>query len=227
MNDRVKFYRMTKPIKFRKFKLFKSDIILWCKALRELTIYNINNLLYKLNILKKYSYRDNVEKVISEFNLYKKEAVSNFIKGTVVMKLVEQKSIDIEYFYKEKKDGSKKITLWVRNKEEVKIFTDSYLNNIYLKVDKRWYNINNQPTFKVVMPKPVEPSFPMESTTKYTELTTVDFDLTCIKNMRLRNLIEFETYNTPLEEVLKFNYDYSVKRFEKTLNIIKLKDLMK
>ena len=53
MSEKTRFYNMTKPVRFRRLKQAKMMIVLWCKALRERTIYLFNYLLYKLKILKR------------------------------------------------------------------------------------------------------------------------------------------------------------------------------
>lgn len=235
MNDKVKFHNMTKPIKFRRLKQMKTMTVLWCKALRERTIYLFNYLLYKLKILKRYSYRDKVAKVISTSNIplpELKEVISKYVKGIVMMRPVSETDIDIDYFYRERRDGSRKITLWVKNEKTSRIFVDSYLKNICLKVGDKWYDVDRLPVFKAtileedILPKHFNENEPLRPV----EVKTVSYDTAPLKKLRHRSLIQMcstDDFNISFsEKVLEYYYVQSYEAFVDTLNKINLEDLI-
>ena len=64
------------------------------------------------------------------------------------MRLVSEREVDVDYFYRERKDGSKKITYTVRCVDETRLYSQVHLEEIQLRVVDRWYNTNNLPIFK-------------------------------------------------------------------------------
>ena len=101
MSEKTRFYNMTKPVRFRRLKQAKIMIVLWCKALRERIIYFFNYILYKLHILKRYSYRDNVVKVLPlPYELKEKSVTCENFGGLIKMQLVSHNNIDLDYFSK-------------------------------------------------------------------------------------------------------------------------------
>ena len=138
MSEKTRFYNMTKPVRFRRLKQAKMMIVLWCKALRERIIYFFNYILYKLNILKRYSYRDNVVQAIPlPYSINPKEVITDHFRGVVSMSLMQDKYIDLDYFYREKK-GDKKVTLYLKSEEKTRLYLESHLTDISIRV-KNWY----------------------------------------------------------------------------------------
>ena len=235
MNDKVRFHNMTKPIKFRRLKQMKMMTVLWCKALRERTIYLFNYLLYKLKILKRYSYRDKVAKVISTSNIplpELKEVISKYVKGIVMMRPVSETDIDIDYFYRERRDGSRKITLWVKNEKATRIFVDSYLKNICLRVGDKWYDVDKLPVFKAtILSEDILPKhFNENESLRPVEVKTVSYDTAPLRKLRHRSLIQkcsTDDFNIPFsEKVLEYYYVQSYEAFVDALNKINLEDLI-
>ena len=138
MSEKTRFYNMTKPVRFRRLKQAKMMIVLRCKALRERIIYFFNYILYKLHILKRYSYRDNVVQAIPlPYSITPKEVITDHFRGVVSMSLMQDKYIDLDYFYREKK-GDKKVTLYLKNEEKTRLYLESHLTDIGIRV-KKWY----------------------------------------------------------------------------------------
>lgn len=228
MSEKARFYNMTKPIRFRRLRQVKMMIVLWCKAVRERIKYLFNYVLYKLNILQRYSYRDRTEQVFSlPYNIKMREVQSNTFKGVVVTKIIKETFYDIDYFYRQKKDGSKKVTLYLKNEEESRLFTESHLEEICLKVSSRWYQPDHLPTLKVavmdVKPVAFDPSAPL----KPVEYDTVEYDLLPLKTLRYKSLLGKITLSDISEPMLYYYYELAVGEFSKKLNSMTLHDLMK
>ena len=229
MTDKEKFYDMTKPMKFRFFKMCKQTIVLWFEGIRELTIHNFNYLLYKLNILKRYSYRDNVVKEYPMFFLGYRTVQSDYFSGVVKTRLISHKNIDMDYFYYKKKDGSIKITLTLKNHEEEELFADSRLENIKIKVGDTWYNVDNLPVFKVasiVEQKPVE--YIDKSLERPIEPRVIEYDISKLKGLTHRTFIGRDMSPSDISEgMYKFYYNHSCDEFKDTLSRLTLSDIMK
>ena len=229
MSEKTRFYNMTKPIRFRRLKQAKMMIVLWCKAQRELILYFFNYILYKLNILKRYSYRDNTEQVFSlPPNFKKREVHSNNFKGVVDMKFVKSTFYDIDYFYRHNKDGSEKITLSVKNSEESIMYAESHLEDICLNVGGKWYSPHHLPTLKVAVnkePSPVryDPSEPLAPI----EYDTVEYDLLPLRLLRYKNHLGKITLSDISESMLHYYYEGACNVFHDKLNSMCLHDLMK
>lgn len=229
MSDKTKFHNMTKPIKFRRIRLFAKSVGLTYEVGKERIKYFFNYVLYKLNILKKHSYRDNTEQVLPlPFNIPQKEIKSNCIGATVSMKLVLSTHVDEEYFYKENKDGSKKIVYVLRNYSKSYLTSVFHLEDIHLKVADIWYDVSCLPTFKVMSPERLRPfDGDVNAPLKRPEVHTVTYDLTPIKRLTTKDLIGVDIGIEDLSEsMLKYYYDKAVSNFEEYLEDVKLSDLM-
>lgn len=228
MSEKAKFHKMTKPMKFRRLKQFKMMIVLWCKAVRERIIYLFNYILYKLHILKRYSYRDSVERVFSippNFNLKMEEVETKLFRGTVIMKIVQETFYDIDYFYQHKKDGSKKVTLMLKNTEENRLYLDSHLEDICLRINNTWYNTNSLPILKVaVLPPPT--AFVEEDFSKSVECESVTYDLTPLKHLKHSMLLGKILFSDITEPELRGNYYWACEEFTEKLKSMTLRDLM-
>lgn len=229
MSEKARFHEMTKPMKFRRLKMVKQVTVLWCKALRERIIYLTNYSLYKLNILKRYSYRDNVEMVIpAPHDLKMKIITSQYFGGNVIMQLISSKDIDIDYFYREKKDGSRKITFCLKDHTEERLFVDSHLDCIHIKVGDNWYDVDHLPVFKVASIIKTEPvSFTnFDFIEKPTEPRVVEYDIMKLRTLRHRLLLGYLSITDISEVMYKYYYDCSCSEFEKHLNTLTLADIL-
>lgn len=103
-------------------------------------IYYCNHFLYKVGILKRYQYKQQIEEVLP-CNVIEKELVTAFIKGVVTMDLVSYRNTNIDYFYINRKNGQKYITLYLSNKDSCELYAKSGLKDIYISIHKVWYSI--------------------------------------------------------------------------------------
>ena len=227
MSEKVRFYNMTKPVKFRKLKLIFKSLGLTYEVGKERTIYRFNYILYKLNILKRYSYRDNVEKVLPlPYDLKEKSVTCENFGGLIKMQLVSHNNIDLDYFYFQKKDGSKKITLSLKDKDEQRMFVESHLENIHIKVGK-WFNVDHLPVFKMVY-QDTNGLTPYSGSeiTKPIEVKTVEYDISKLKNLCYKSILGSLTVDDISEEMLNYYYECSCREFKEYLNTLTLHDLM-
>ena len=227
MSEKVRFYNMTKPVKFRKLKLIFKSLGLTYEVGKERTIYRFNYILYKLNILKRYSYRDNVVKVLPlPYELKEKSVTCENFGGLIKMQLVSHNNIDLDYFYFQKKDGSKKITLSLKDRDEQRMFVESHLEDIHIKVGK-WFNVDHLPVFKVVYRDTNElTSYSDSEITKPIEVKTVEYDISKLKNLCYKSILGSLTVDDISEEMLNYYYECSCREFKEYLNTLTLHDLM-
>ena len=113
MDDRVQFFRMTRPMKFRKVRRLLRTIHLSFRIGVNKVLFNLCNLLYKLNILKLYTYSDayaitNVREGNWDYTTYTKELEAGQFFGIFSARLEKHVSINEEYFYLPKKNGMRK-----------------------------------------------------------------------------------------------------------------------
>ena len=226
MSEKTRFYNMTKPVRFRRLKQVKMMIVLWCKALRERIIYFFNYILYKLHILKRYSYRDNVVQAIPlPYSINPKEVITDHFRGVVSMSLMQDKYIDLDYFYREKK-GDKKVTLYLKNEEKTRLYLESHLTDIGIRV-KNWYSVNSLPVFKVSVLDPEVKPFTVEKTLEPMDYQTVTYNTGYLKNLTHKSIVGVDMNVEDVSEAMvKYYYDYAVDEFKKHLNNISLQDLI-
>ena len=226
MSEKTRFYNMTKPVRFRRLKQAKMMIVLWCKALRERIIYFFNYILYKLHILKRYSYRDNVVQAIPlPYSINPKEVITDYFRGVVSMSLMQDKYIDLDYFYREKK-GDKKVTLYLKNEEKTRLYLESHLTDIGIRVEN-WYSVNSLPVFKVSVLDPEVKPFTVEKTLEPMDYQTVTYNTGYLKNLTHKSIVGVDMNVEDISEAMvKYYYDYAVDEFKKHLNNISLQDLI-
>ena len=226
MSEKARFHSMTRPVRFRKLKQAKMMIVLWCKAVRERIIYLFNYVLYKLNILKRYSYRDmSVQVFPLPHQVLVQRAKTDYFSGNVIMTLKLETDIDMDYFYREK-DGQKKVTLYMRNHEETRLFAESHLADIHLKVD-RWYAVDHLPVFKVAFyeekVKPFDPSEPL----KPVDYKTTNYNVNILKTATHKSLLGANMKPEDISEpMLHYYYNFAVGEFKKYLEHLTLNDLL-
>ena len=227
MTNKVKFYNMTKPIKFRKTRLFVKSIGRTYEVGTERSKYLFNYLLYKLNILKRYTFKDVTEEFLPiPFAIPEKSIETDVVGCTVRMKLKKTTNINEDYFYREK-DGSKKITYVLKNETKTTLSILCNTDNIHLKIGDKWFSTSNMPTFKWVAPTTVRASFvkanePMERT----KVRTITYDINPLK-LHSENVVGVDMEVEDLtESMLKYPYDCTVYKMHIYLDTIRLTDLM-
>lgn len=230
MSEKARFHEMTKPMKFRRLKMVKQFTADWCVAQRERIKYLFNYLLYKLKILNRYSYRDNVERVVTSPHILEEEKIqTEYFGGTVNMKLISVLDIDVDYFYYKKKDGSIKITMTLKDSKEETLFTVSHLENIHIKVGDQWHDVNHLPVFKmasIVKPKPVE-FVDASFIEKPIEPRVVEYDIFKLKTYYHKLLVGKMSPTDITEAMYKFYYECSRKELLKVFSRLTLMDIMK
>lgn len=219
MSDKTKFYKMTKPIKFRKIRLVFMTIVLWCKAQRERILYLFNYLLYKLNILQRYIYRDNVEKAYPSPFPEDTMVASKYFRAKVGMGVTEETTIHQDYFYRMKKDGTKKITYKVVDEEKHRLFLESYLFGIELNIADHWRFADCMPIMKVYIGQAPNPI------TNMMDYKTIEYDLTPLRTLRIKDIIGDMKFEELTRPVYHYYYEITCRRFAEKLNTMSLADL--
>lgn len=220
-----KFHEMTKPVRFRKLKLFFQSVGLTYEVGKEKISYLTNYLLYKLNILKRYSYRDNVVKELSlPHSVNQKGVATQFLSSLVDMNLVLETDFDIDYFYREKKDGGRKITYYVKNEEHNRLFTVSTLKNISLCIAGQFYYVDSLPIFKMAS---ITTPFKQAGFNSQHEYKTITYDVQKLKRLQNKNLIGVDLKPEDITEpMVQYYYDLSVREFRGYLGKLTLEDLI-
>ncbi len=221
MSDELKFYNMTKPIGFRRMRQLKMSAVLWCKAQRERIKYLSNYLLYKFNILDRYSYRDNVEKVIPIPHTIKIRHINTpNVRCSVSAKLIEEESFDIDYFFRMAKTGEKKITYSVKNNSSKSYSIVFSPHNIIIRVGQTWFDVSRLPVFKAtVVENPEEPNNDYKTVTVNTKrLTTLQ-----TRYFLGKDLVVPEDLPS---SVIEYYCEVACRDLERHLKGITLQDLM-
>lgn len=204
MNDKLKFHRMTKPVKFRRFKIIKRFFQSVGRNYGVVTNkinYLFNYILYKLNILKRYTNKDaraNIEcKLINGSipQVYELPVEGKHFTGTIRSVVVEDIETDVDYFYYVDQRGLKHITHTVRNFEHHTYGVMSSLINPGIIIDGKKYVYGNVPqivtTFK-------HPEIPLDAPFRETDLLSqhenlkpkvVRYDLTKLLNIRYKVML--------------------------------------
>lgn len=235
MSDKTRFYRMTKPVRFRKLKqIFRTVRFTYGvgkEIISYLIKYRFNYILYKLNIYKRYTYRDKSEKVLLSppYTTFPMRSVqTKYFRGLVSMRLVEVTDIDTDYFYRERKDGSRKITMYVKNVENKSIYAESHLINISINVGGKWFNTNNNlPTFVMHEAERLKPFIPYDRIERPTEPKTVAYDVSKLRKLTYVSFLGLNITKDDISESMqKYYYGLAYENLHKELDSISLKDLM-
>ncbi len=234
MSDKLKFYKMTKPIKFRRLKLVygvgKERFIYLYKYIIKGINYLINSLLYKLNILERYSYKDCVVQSLAlPYELSEKTIeVKKTFRGVVHMFLEKTTYYDIDYYYYLKKNGDRKITYHIKNVEDCKLCLVSHLRDVEVQIVDKWYRVNNLPILKVAKlcdyPTPIGD---INTPLKPPKYETVEYDLTPLKNLRFKVVLGYIKETEISDTMQRYYYDFSCGKFEEKLKTMSLKSIMK
>lgn len=212
MSDETRFYNMTKPVKFRTMKMISQSVRTTYEVGTKRVNYLINYILYKLNILKRFTNKDTVNRQLIIPHNYDKEVVATpLVMAHVIPQIFEERTIDIDYF--RTKDG-RKITHVVSDESESRLFLECKLADIQLCVAGKWYSVNHLPKFKA-------------SINDGEEFNTQTFDVMRLKKMRTKHFLGV----CDLEHISRsqFNYfykDIACKSFKAMLSTLELKDLI-
>lgn len=211
MSDETKFYRLTKPMKFRTLKLISQSAGHTYEVGIKRVSYLINNILYKLNKLTRYTNKDIITRHLDFPHDYDKEVVvTPLVMAFVTPQIFEEKTIDLDYF--RRKDGD--ITYVISDKSETRLFLECKLTDIQLNVAGNWYSASRLPKFKASVDS--EEGF-----------NVMNFDTMKLKKMETKHILGIDVELEQISEAqLNYYYELAVKEFKKALESIELKDLM-
>ena len=227
MSVKVRFYKMTRPPKFRRFRMIIQYLKDWWQGVSSV-IYNRSLFIlykYKLFNIKRYSYRDNGEEVFPAPLYFRRGIQTTNFKAIIEMNLVERWNIDLEYYYREQKDGSKKILLVLSDFEEKKLLTDSRLKEICISIDgKEYYQLRDrQPVFEY---RSIIPPLRPFNDTEVIKTSKDVYDMNILYNARQVNLVSTEKkHDEVAPEELVSCYDFAVSEFKYWLSKLSLEDL--
>lgn len=223
MSEKTRFHNMTKPMKFRHFKMIKEYIVLWCRSARERITYIYYYILNKLHILKRYSYRaDWMEKILPD-PTFRKTIHTKHYSADVVSRIREVEMSDIDYFYKEK-NGHKEIVYVIKNEEEHKRFLIGHLENISLSVDGHsFYNVNSLPHFKVAIFEPEIKPYDENWAPAKPTFRTVTYNVEKLKGFRHQYILS--DTNALIQNEVDYCFQCQVREFEQFLSKLPLKEL--
>lgn len=231
MSEMTRFYNMTKPPKHRRLKLIKLSIDMWVRRMRERITYLYYMSLYKLKILKRYSYRTDGEDFLPlPHNYSLKRVKAGCVSASIAAKLSVVTLIDLDYLYKEKKDGSKKIVYYFKNVErkEYAMVCSIYEDTLALLIgDKEFIVKNGLPVFRhAVLPPQNYMRFNGSNHTKRVEYNTVEYDMRPVRALRYKHILSgvecVEDLTYPMQ---KYYYDFVCERFKEELSRMTLESL--
>lgn len=206
------FDRMTRPVKFRRLKMIGQ----WLH--RDVIKYKVYNILYKLHLLKRYSYRteDEVNFHAPDFKPRTVET-SNFL-ATVLCKLSELVFIEQDYFYTEKR-GVKKIRYVIKDETRKTKMLTCYLDTVCLKIGDRVYMPEHLPVIKVSVIENFKNS-QIDGVTPIPQFTQVTYDVSKIEKLRSRVIL-----NTFNPDEVSYTYTNQCLEFMRAMDKFTLKDL--
>ena len=220
MTDIEKLHKFTKPVKFRHIKMIKQ----WCKDISSVIKYYFFNILYKLNILKRYNYRDMWEEVYPVPDHKPEFITTMLVQGNVRLRYSIQTIIESDYFYTEK-NGVKKILYIVTDERTKKLFIEASLEKIMLRISNSWYDIDKFPAIRIYDPAPFNFSSPYNPTDKF-KYKSITYDTQRLKSMHTRYIIGVDIdYDGVSPAIVNFYKEMALKSFCKELQKISLKDL--
>lgn len=201
MNE-LTFNRLTKSVKFRRLKLWKEDI-------RYVIKYNIYNILNKLHILGRYSFKSHGESHGEEYPnpIY---IETPLFSAKVVSRLYEERYEVIDYFFTKKSikgdntpNNVKKVVLDVRNNSyRCTYYLESRLVEVKVRLAGKVYDINSLPTVKVYLP----PTYSEVSPTTPQEGRTVKYNFKDLWTLKVSSVVSTDDIDS---EEVKHYYEHS------------------
>lgn len=234
MSEIQKFLKMTKPLKFRRtrtcaralyqitFRLFPYPFMVGKNIYRYIKNkirYYFNFILYKLNIIKRYTYSDVTRAWnIGDFSNFshEKEISARCVFGTVRIDVLEETYIDQDYFYFN--------TIWkptyvVKDIEEHRYVLKASLARPGIIIGDKKYRIGEVPVIMRTFNYPqITSSFSEKSDATKPQYT--DYNLTKLQNISrsIQFVPEDESHILMIEE--KAIED--LKRYLDTINLVDL-----
>ena len=231
VNDDLKrFKRMTKGLRFRKGRLTVRYIKDWLKALSSVIKYNIYNILYKLKIYDRYTYRDEVQVDSSDlFPLPDFKIVDSPVVSAILqVKCFNMKRVNLDYFFRKTKSGEKRF--YLSNEEHNDYSLEYSLSDIVIHLDKEHrYHLNDLPSFRVRLFSPeadLHSPVGLNSPMKPLELDTKDYDFSSIPRLHLTQRFDIDIL-LDSRGFFTTMYKEAYHRFTKTLGEMKISDFIK
>lgn len=231
MSELQRFYTMTKPPKHRRLKLIKLRIDTWVRRMRERITYLYYMSLYKLKILKRFSYRTDDEDFIPLPHNYSLARVkAGCVSASIEAKLSVTVLIDLDYLYKENKDGSKKIVHYFKSVgiKQYAMVCNIYEDTLALLIDGREFIIKNGlPVFRHAVLPPLNCKvFDGSDYTKKVEYETVEYDIRPLRALRYKHILSgVECVEDLTYSMQRYYYDFVCERFKEELSRVTLESL--
>lgn len=234
MSDRLKFHRMTRPVKFRLIKRFFQSVGHSYGVGVEKSKYLFNYLLYKLNILKRYTnntheviWRPTINGHLAE--VYESPIKTEHFTGVLQSTLIDELESDVDYFYFIDRKGLKHVTYTVSNWERHLYKVQTSLIKPGFILGGKEYVYGDTPrivrSFKhhEIIPVPFCKTDKVKL--KMPEPEIVQYDLTKLLNLRYEIVLGYSaeldvTYATVQHALLEARNE-----FQKYLNTLTLKDI--
>lgn len=222
MSEQTRFYNMTRPPKHRTFNMLKQFVTEKAKDVSSVIKYYWYYILYKLNVLMRYSYRTDGERFIDlPPEIQFKTVEFGCIKALVHAQISEVSHIDTDYFYKRRK-GVNTIYYVVKDEcyKEYKMI--GTLKNIHLVVGDKCYGVDHLPIFKVATLPPISPvnlaALSEEELNKPVEYHTTEYDINKVKGLKVAMMLHAENEDELLVRELAYNYDFIIEKFKDLKN---------
>lgn len=235
MNDKLKFHHMTRPIKFRRLRLFCKSVGHSYEVGVDKSKYLFNYLLYKLNILKRYTHnthediwRPTIRGIVSE--VYEKPIKSKCFTGILQSSLVDELEAKVDYFYYIDKRGLKHITYTVCNWEKHLYKMRTSFIKPGLIIDGKEYVYGDTPkivrTFKQPKIKPERfDENKIVGNIKMPEPEVIQYDLTKLLNLCYERVLGDNAELDVSYATVQHSLFEAQQEFQKYLNTLTLRDI--
>lgn len=206
MSDRLKFHRQTRPIRFRRLKLFCRSVRRTYGVGTERIKYFFNYLFYKIGILKRYTHSDDNVVWRPTINglpiceTHTEDFKTKCFTGVIKSEFADHISIQQDYFYREC-GGKKKRTYTVVDRERHEYMLVSSVIKPGLVIGGEEYRCPD--TLKVVQMYKAPVVNPFDKALKSLDKIkpeTVQYDLSKLYNIR---------YSIILGSSLKLDVSYA------------------
>lgn len=226
MSDKVKFHRMTRPMRFRRMRLFFKSVGHSYEVGVDKIKYLFNYVLYKLNILKRYRFTDCSEYPCDAKDKWTKKIDTKHFVGTLQSYLADFSHTHQDYFYYVNRKGEKKRTYTLVDRVVHEYRVISSLIQPGLKIDGKVYLYGDVPKIVQVLKEPkLKPVEVNADFVEKVEPEVVTYDLSKLLNLRYEKVlgVDYEidvSYATVQHALLEAKTE-----FEKYLNSLTLRDI--
>lgn len=216
MSDKLKFHRMTRPMKFRHIRLvFKSVGHSYEVGVSKIK-YLFNYILYKLNILKRYTnntdtqiWRPTINGQLAD--VVEKEIVTGCFVGIAQSTLVDDFHSKVDYFYRTDKRGLKVITYVVTDEETHLYKLVTSLIKPGLILDGKTYLYGDVP--RIVRTYKAPPVHAEKVSEELLKPQVVEYDLTKLMNIKYASVLG-ESID---DEIIKYRLSNAVTEAQQAI----------